>query len=62
MNKQLEITKELGKDSWGLKGMTGEEIRAIHEAVNTAHLPAARKLQSVKELLEETFNTQKQTV
>lgn len=43
MSKELEITKEYGKNSWGLKGLTLEELRALYEAVRTANLPAAPK-------------------
>ena len=56
MSKELEITKEYGKNSWGLKGLTLEELRALYEAVKTADLPAARNLHDVKEILEETLN------
>ena len=56
MSKELEITKEYGSNSWGLKGLTLEELRALYEAVRTADLPAARNLQDVKEILEETFS------
>jgi len=56
MSKKLEITKEYGSNSWGLKGLTLEELRALYEAVRTADLPAARNLHGVKEILEETFS------
>lgn len=56
MSKELEITKEYGKNSWGLKGLTLEELRALYEAVRTVDLPAARNLHDVKEILEETFS------
>lgn len=56
MSKELEITKEYGKNSWGLKGLTLEELRALYEAVKTEDLPAARNLHDVKEILEETFS------
>lgn len=56
MSKELEITKEYGSNSWGLKGLTLEELRALYEAVRTANLPAARNLHDVKEILEETFS------
>ena len=53
MSKELEITKEYGKDSWGLKGLTLEELRALYEAVRTTD---PRNLHDVKEILEETFS------
>ena len=56
MSKELEITKEYGSNSWGLKGLTLEELRAIYEAVRTADLPASRNLHDVKDILEETFS------
>lgn len=56
MSKNVELTKEFGKDSYGIKGLTLEELRALHEAVKSANLPAARNLQDVRELLNETFN------
>lgn len=56
MSKELEITKEYGKNSWGLKGLTLEELRALYEAVRTVDLSAARNLHDVKEILEETFS------
>lgn len=56
MSKKLEITKEYGSNSWGLNGLTLEELRALYEAVRTADLPAARNLHDVKEILEETFS------
>ena len=56
MSKKLEITKEYGSNSWGLKGLTLEELRALYESVRTADLPAARNLHDVKEILEETFS------
>lgn len=55
MSKELEITR-YGRDSWDLKGLTLEELRALYEAVRTAELPAARYLHDVKEFLEETFS------
>ena len=56
MSKKLEITKEYGSNSWGLNGLTLEELRALYEAVRTADLTAARNLHDVKEILEETFS------
>lgn len=56
MSKELEITKEYGSNSWGLNGLTIEELRALYEAVRTADLPAARNIHDVKEILEETFS------
>lgn len=56
MSKKLEITKEYGSNSLGLKGLTLEELRALYEAVRTTDLPAARNLHDVKEVLEETFS------
>ena len=56
MSKKLEITKEYGSNSLGLKGLTLEELRALYEAVKAADQPAARNLHDVKEILEETFS------